>query len=73
MDKFEFRKIKIIDAGTQDSYPLEEEVEYDTIGLYKNNPDGTQTYLDEMSETEMKNFRQQENYEEVLLTLNKTI
>lgn len=68
---FEFRKIVREGEGSQSSYPLAEDVEYETIGLYRNNPDGTQEYLDEMSDEEMKSFREQDDFEQVLLKLNK--
>lgn len=67
--KYQFRKIKRIGAMEQVSYPMDRDVKFDTIGLYRNNPDGTQTFLDEMTEDEMKDFREQKDFLEVLTKL----
>lgn len=67
MGKTSFRKIKRIGAMEQVSYPMSRtDVTFDTIGLYEEQEDGRQMFLDEMTDEEMSEFRAQDDFEEIL-------
>lgn len=69
--KYEFRKVVFIGEDSQDSFPMEEDIEFDTLGYYENNPDGTQTQVDQLLKEDMEKFRQQDDFEEIMLKLRK--
>lgn len=68
--EFEFRKVKFRGEDEAVSFPINEEGEFDTIGYYRNKPDGTQEFLDELTQEEMAEFRAQDDFEEVLKKLS---
>lgn len=63
---YEFRKVRHFLSDKRESFPMTDTVSYNTIGLYKNNADGTQTFIDELTREEMKALRSQDNLDEVL-------
>lgn len=71
--KTEFRKLKIIGEDSYEQYPMETDIEFDTLGLYRNNQDGTSTLLDKLPKIEMEKFRAQDDFEEVMVKLNGII